>query len=119
MVYQNKKNKMIGLFSLTAVMMTTTMQTTMTQTTMKMTTSTKTTTKATTMTALCSDEDDHWALNANGTMRTPLAQRIANYRQVKPTVDSSCAQATLSNRELSSGVCWTAHLPARAKDGGG
>ena len=38
------------------------------------------------MTALCSD--DHWALNANGTMRTLLAKRVAKHRQVKPAVDS-------------------------------
>jgi len=37
------------------------------------------------MTAVCSD--DHWTLNANGTMRTPLAQRIAKCSQVKPAVD--------------------------------
>jgi len=67
-------------------MMTTTTQTTTTQTTPKTTMMTKTTTKATTTTALCSN--DHWALNANGTMRTPLAQRIAKCRQVKPAVDS-------------------------------
>jgi len=77
---------MIGQFSLPAIMMTTSTQTTMTQMTSKMTTTTKTTTKATTMTALCSD--DHWALNANGTMRTLLAKRVAKHRQVKPAVDS-------------------------------
>ena len=66
--------------------MTTTTQTTMTQTMTKMMTMTKTTMKVTTTTALCSD--DHWALNANGTMRTPLAQRVAKHRQVKPAVDS-------------------------------
>jgi hypothetical protein len=42
---------------------------------------------ATTMTtALCSD--DHGARNANGKTRTPLAQRVAKHRQVKPAVDS-------------------------------
>ena len=46
---------------------------------------TKTATKVTTTTTLCSD--DYWALNAHGTMRTPLAQRIAKCRQVKPAVD--------------------------------
>ena len=52
-VYQNKKNKLIGLFSLPAVMMTTTMQTTTTQMMTKTTTTTKMTTRATTTTALC------------------------------------------------------------------
>ncbi len=47
-----KRNKMIGLFLLPAVMMTTTTQTTMTQTMTKMMTTTKTTMKATTTTAL-------------------------------------------------------------------
>jgi hypothetical protein len=83
-LYQNKKNKMIGLFSLPAVMKTTMQAMTM-QTTTKMKTTTKTMTKMTTTTALCSD--DHWALNANGTMRTPLAQRVAKCRQVEPAVD--------------------------------
>ena len=86
MVYQNKKNKMIGLFSLPAVMITMTTQTMTTQTMPKTTTMTKMMTKAMTMTALCSN--DHWALKANGTMRTPLAQRIAKCHQVKPAVDS-------------------------------
>jgi hypothetical protein len=36
-------------------------------------------------TALISD--DHWALNANGTMRTPPARRVAKHRQVMPAVD--------------------------------
>jgi hypothetical protein len=105
--YQNKKIKMIGLFSLPAVMTTTQMTTTQTTTMTQTTTKTTTTTKTMTTTALCSD--DHWALNANGKMRTPLAQRVAKHRQVKPAVIASCAQATLSNRELSSGVCWTTH----------
>ena len=39
-----------------------------------------------TTTTLCLD--DHRALNANGTMRTPLAQRVAKYHQVKLAVDS-------------------------------
>ena len=89
--YLNKKNKMIGLFSLPAVMTTRTttqMMTTQTRTMRTQQTTTKTTTTqttTTTMTAVCSDE--HWTLNANGTMRTPLAQRIAKCRQVKPAVD--------------------------------
>ena len=80
---------MIGLFSLPAVMVMTTKTTQMT--TMQTRTTTQTTTKmtttqtTTTMTAICLDE--HWTLNANGTMRTPLAQRIAKCRQVKPAVD--------------------------------
>jgi hypothetical protein len=47
---------------------------------------TATMTHTTTTTALCLD--DHWALNANGTMRTPLAQRVAKHHQVKLAVDS-------------------------------
>ena len=87
-VYQNKKNKMIGLFSLPAVMTTRTTQmtTTQTRTTTQTTTKTTTTQTMTTMTAVCPDHD-HWTLNSNGTMRTPLAQRIAKCRQVKPAVD--------------------------------
>jgi len=102
-VYQNKKKKMIGLFSLPAVMMTTRTQTTTKQTMTKTTTTTKTTTKATTTTALCSD--DHWELNANGTMRTPLAQRVAKCRQVKPAVDSIlCAGNAVQQGDLLRGV---------------
>ena len=74
--YKKKKVKMT-----TTTQMTTMQTTTTTQTTTK-TTTTQTTT---TMTAVCLDE--HWTLNANGTMRTPLAQRIAKCRQVKPAVD--------------------------------
>ena len=99
---------MIGLFSLPAVMMTKTMQTTTTQTTMKTTTTAKMTTKAaTTTTTLCSD--DHWALIANGTMRTPLAQRLAKCRQVKPAVDSilcadNAAAANQQDKQAANGV---------------
>ena len=75
--YKKKKVKMT-----TTTQMTTMQTTTTTQTTTK-TTTTQTTT---TMTAVCPDED-HWTLNSNGTMRTPLAQRIAKCRQVKPAVD--------------------------------
>jgi len=77
--YQRKKNKMRGLFLTTT---TTMMMTTQTLTLTLMTTMTQTTT----MTALCLD--DHWALNANGTMHTPLAQRVAKHHQVKLAVDS-------------------------------
>jgi hypothetical protein len=111
-VYQKKKNKMIGLFSLPAVMMTTTTQMTMMQTkTTQMTTktatstktTTKTTTKATTTTTLCSD--DHWALNANGSMCNPSAQRAAKCRQVKPAVDIIlCAGNTEQQGALLRGV---------------
>ena len=87
-----KKKKMIGLFSLPVVMMTTTTQMT-----------TKTATKVTTTTTLCSD--DYWALNAHGTMRTPLAQRIAKCRQVKPVVDSIlCAGNAVQQGALFRGV---------------
>ena len=56
-----------------------------------------------TTTALCSD--DHLALSANGTMRTPLAQRIAKCRQVKPAVDSIlCAGNTVQQGALLRGV---------------
>ena len=47
---------------------------------------TKVTTKTTMTTTLYSDY--YWALNDNGTMRTPLAQRVAKHSQVKPAVDS-------------------------------
>ena len=77
--YQRKKNKMRGLFLTT---MTTMM--TMQMLTLMMT---MTMTQTTTTTALYL-VDDHWALNANGTMHTPLAQRVAKHRQVKPAVDS-------------------------------
>jgi len=77
--YQRKKNKMRGLFLTTTT--TTTMMTTQTLTL----TMTMTMTQTTTTTTLCLD--DHWVLNANGTMRTPLAQRVTKHRQVKPAVD--------------------------------
>ena len=73
---KNEKKQMIGLFSFPAIMMMTTMQTITTQTTTTQMT-TKTTTKATTMTALCSD--DHWALNANGTMMRTLLAQVAKH----------------------------------------
>jgi hypothetical protein len=60
--YKNKKIKMMGQFSLPAVVTTTTQMTT-TQTTTTQTTTTKTTQTTTKMTAVCSD--DHWTLNAN------------------------------------------------------
>ena len=43
------------------------------------------TTLAAATTALFSDAA--WAINANGTMRTPSAQSSAKYRQVMPAVD--------------------------------
>ena len=67
---------MIGLFPFPAIMMMTAMQTITTQTTTTQMT-TKTTTKATTTTALCSD--DHWALNANGTMMRTLLAQVAKH----------------------------------------
>ena len=100
--YKNKKIKMMGLFSLPAVVTTTTQMTT-TQTTTTHTTTTTTTQTTTKMTTVCSD--DHWALNANGTMRTPLAQRIAKCRQVKPAVDSIlCAGNAVQQGALFRGV---------------
>jgi len=50
-----------------------------------MTTMTKVTTKTTMTTTLYTDY--YWELNDNGTMRTPLAQRVAKCRQVEPAVD--------------------------------
>jgi hypothetical protein len=46
------------------------------------------TTLATAATTLFFSSDAAWALNANGTKRTPSARSVAKHRQVMPAVDS-------------------------------